>query len=226
MKKIVTAIIVILCGCAVAKAQDTTKKEPAHVMLTPDSNTVYLDEHLHQIGGQEFSEKIAAGHYTYKPLLEGTKLKSMSLVKVEGALQLGAPAPGFSVTDLDGKIYKLDDLKGKTVVLNFWFTACMPCRDEMPGLNELVKSYHADPNVVFIAITFDEAAKVKAFLKDRNFDYQIAPGQAGLIKFYGIAAYPTNVIIDKTGHVYFMLTTYSPDNVVKLETMLKTITKI
>src|ERR1700721_19361 len=161
MKKLITAIIIILCGCAVARAQDTTKKEAPHVMLMPDSNTVYLDEHLHQISGQEFSDQVAAGHYTYKPLLDGAKLKSMTLVKVAGALQLGAPAPDFSLTSLDGKSYKLGELKGKTIVLNFWFTACMPCREEMPGLNELVKSYQNDRNVVFIAITFDQAADVK-----------------------------------------------------------------
>jgi peroxiredoxin len=225
MKKLITAIIIILCGCAVAKAQDTTKSAP-HAMLMPDANTVYLDENQHKIDGKEFSEKIATGHYTFKPELDGGKVKSMGLVKVEGALQLGAPAPDFSVMSIDGKTYKLTDLQGKTVVLNFWFTACMPCREEMPGLNELVKTYKSDPNVVFIAITFDEADKVKAFLKEHDFSYPVAAGQRDLIKLYGIAGYPTNVVIDKSGHVCFMLATYSPDNVSKLGSVLQTVSKM
>jgi peroxiredoxin len=222
MKKLIM-LTVLLCCCAVARAQDTTKKEEPHAMLIPDSNTVYLDENLHKISGMEFSNKIAAGHYRFEPELEEGKVKSMTLVKVEGGLQAGAPAPDFSIKGLDGKIYTLSQLKGKTVVLNFWFTACVPCREEIPGLNDLVKTYHDNPDVLFIAITFDEAAKVGVFLKQQPFSYIVAPGQASLIKSYGIAGYPTNVVIDKTGHVSFMLTTYSPDNVANLASVVKII---
>jgi peroxiredoxin len=220
MKKLLI-LMIMLCGCSAAMAQDTTKKQEAHTMLMPDSNTVYFDENLHKISGMEFSNKVAGGHYRFKPELAGGKLKSMTLVKVEGSLQAGAPSPDFSITALDGNVYTLSKLKGKTVVLNFWFTACVPCREEMPGLNDLVKNYQNNPDVLFIAITFDEAAKVRAFLKQQAFSYTVAPGQASLIKSYGIAGYPTNVVIDKTGHVSFMLTTYSPDNVAKLASVLK-----
>ena len=53
---------------------------------------------------------------------------------------LNKPAPDFTLKDLTGKKWRLSQLKGKTVVLNFWFTTCPPCIQEIPDLNELTRT--------------------------------------------------------------------------------------
>lgn len=74
------------------------------------------------------------------------------------------PALPFTVKALDGKTYDIAKLKGKAVVLNFWFIGCPPCRQEIPGLNTLVKEY-AKKDVVFLALALDDEKSLNDFLK-------------------------------------------------------------
>lgn len=124
---------------------------------------------------------------------------------------LHKPAPAFSATDLSGKTYKLDELKGKTVVLNFWFIGCKPCVMEMPHLNKLVEKYGKE-EVVFIAFALDNKAALEKFLLKKTFKYNIIP-DAGRIaqETYKVNSFPTSIIIDKKGFVQDYLIGYSED---------------
>ncbi|MFD2822270.1 peroxiredoxin family protein [Lacinutrix iliipiscaria] len=112
----------------------------------------------------------------------------------------GEPALDFLATDLIGKSYKLSQLKGKVVVLNFWFTKCGPCVAEMPALNELVDLYK-DKDVVFLAITFNKKEIVTQFLKSQSFNYTILANANDITNMYGVQIYPTNIIINKKGEI-------------------------
>lgn len=114
-------------------------------------------------------------------------------------------APTFSVQALNGESYDLESLKGKVVVLNFWFIGCAPCRIEIPGLNELIEDY-AEQEVVFIAFALDDAKSLEAFLSESPFDYEIIPGAHGVSSLYSVQAFPTHIIIDKMGNVRNTLT--------------------
>ncbi|QIP13851.1 TlpA family protein disulfide reductase [Spirosoma aureum] len=74
------------------------------------------------------------------------------------------PAPDFRLTDLHGNRLSLRALRGKLVVLNFWFTSCAPCIQEKPELNKLKRAYHPN-DVVFLALTFNNGDQVRTFLK-------------------------------------------------------------
>ncbi|HFB99917.1 MAG TPA: TlpA family protein disulfide reductase, partial [Phaeodactylibacter sp.] len=102
--------------------------------------------------------------------------------------------------DMDGKMVNLEQLRGKVVVLNFWFINCPPCRYEMPDLNKL-KAEYAGKNVEFIAITFDGKSDVSNFLKKSKFDFQIIPDARKIIETYGVMGFPTTVVLDKNGKV-------------------------
>ena len=116
---------------------------------------------------------------------------------------LNRPAPDFVVRDIYGKQHSLSSLRGKTVVLNFWFTHCGGCITEMPDLNELNKAY-SGKDVVFLAISFDEAVKIKAFLPNHPFDYIIVPDARQVCTDYDIYGYPTSVVIDRNGIITFI----------------------
>ncbi|WP_052503435.1 peroxiredoxin [Lacinutrix sp. Hel_I_90] len=106
----------------------------------------------------------------------------------------------FIVSDLKDKTIKLSELKGKVVVLNFWFTKCGPCIQEMPDLNALVKEFKDDP-VVFLAITFNKKELVEQFLEEQTFDYSIAANANNVITIYGVQSYPTSMVINKKGEI-------------------------
>lgn len=116
---------------------------------------------------------------------------------------LNQTAPYFKFKDLRGKQYSLSELKGKVVVLNFWFTNCGGCITEMPDLNILLKKY-TGKNVVLLAITFDDSKKVKAFLKKHEFKFTIIPEARQTCNDYKIYGYPTSMVIDNHGIIRFI----------------------
>ena len=116
---------------------------------------------------------------------------------------LDKPAPEFAFKDLNGKLYSLADLKGKIVVLNFWFTQCGGCINEMPDLNALKHNYPGK-DVVFLAITHDDNAKVNTFLTKHKFAYTILPNAKQACADYDIPDYPTSIVIDRSGIVRYI----------------------
>ena len=118
----------------------------------------------------------------------------------EAYFENGERALDFITNDIDGNHIKLSELKGKVVVLNFWFTKCHPCVDEMPNLNKLVKQYE-DKNVTFLAITFNSKDTVQKFLKSHTFDYTIVPNATDVISTYAAQSFPTSMVINKKGEI-------------------------
>lgn len=116
--------------------------------------------------------------------------------------------PEFNITDVNGINYDNESLKGKKVVLNFWFAKCAPCIKEIPELNRLVKKYSNNSNVVFIAITFDNQDTNKVFLNKTEFKYNQVVDQKELIRKMGVVNYPTNMVIDEEGKIIFIQSGY------------------
>ncbi|WP_121811709.1 peroxiredoxin family protein [Mucilaginibacter kameinonensis] len=109
----------------------------------------------------------------------------------------------FSTHDINGNKIKLKDLRGKVVVLNFWFIGCPACMQEIPELNKLVDDYKNNTNVVFLAIALDDRYELKKFLKQTEFKYDIIDDGRYIASGYKIGLYPTSVILDKEGKVAF-----------------------
>ncbi|HBS84914.1 MAG: hypothetical protein A2W91_06745 [Bacteroidetes bacterium GWF2_38_335] len=130
--------------------------------------------------------------------LDPLKIIEQSEIILKGLI--GCQIPEFSLTTIDGKLISSSDLKGKIVVLNFWFTSCAPCVFEMPALNKLVENYSPD-EVVFIAFSVDKSETIEKFLQKTSFNYQhISSGKDFLAeKFCIIFGYPTNMVFDKEG---------------------------
>lgn len=114
---------------------------------------------------------------------------------------------------MDGKKYVLKELKGKVVVLNFWFINCPPCRMEIPHLNTMVESYKDREDIVFLAVALDKSYELKEFLKEMPFDYGIVDGGSYVASQYGINLFPTHVVLDKEGKVSFHTSGYGTGTV-------------
>lgn len=108
--------------------------------------------------------------------------------------------PGFNVTSLAGQKLDLASLKGKVVVLNFWFIGCPPCIAEMPGLNQLVAEFK-DKDVVFIAFARDQEKELREFLPTKPFHYQVIANAETQHDLYQLNMWPTHIIINREGKV-------------------------
>jgi cytochrome c biogenesis protein CcmG, thiol:disulfide interchange protein DsbE len=115
---------------------------------------------------------------------------------------VGRPAPEFSVPLMNGGTFTLRSLRGKPVVLNFWASWCVPCREETPLLVRLHKVY-GPRGVQFVGLdTEDQAAGARAFIALHRVDYLVARLEdERVIDAYSIPGLPTTVFIGADGTV-------------------------
>lgn len=115
--------------------------------------------------------------------------------------RIGAVAPGFSLTGMDGSGYSLAGFRGKPVVLNFWASWCGPCRDEAPLLAKLHKQYGSDLQIVAVNLTdVDSEKDAREFAATYGFDFPVLLDKNGnAADSYRIRPIPTTFFIDAKG---------------------------
>ena len=116
-----------------------------------------------------------------------------------------APLVGVSLPDTKGREQPLAQWKGKVLVVNFWATWCVPCREEMP---EFVKAQRelGSRGVQFVGIAIDQPDKIDAFAAELQLNYPALVGGYGAIelsKAMGnrLGALPFTVIVNRSGKV-------------------------
>jgi peroxiredoxin len=111
---------------------------------------------------------------------------------------IGSQAPDFTVQDTDRKV-RLNDLKGKIVILNFWTSWCEPCIVEMPSLRQLQKQMASQVTVLAVS-TDDDAAAYHRFLQRYNIDFlTVNDPKKQSSDLYGTTGQPETFIIDTSG---------------------------
>lgn len=89
--------------------------------------------------------------------------------------------------------------KGKVVLVNFFATWCPPCREEIPGLVSLVKSYPADKFVI-VGISVDQdTAALPPFMKKMGINYSVFTAAEDIPPMFGVRTIPHNVVYDREG---------------------------
>jgi thiol-disulfide isomerase/thioredoxin len=77
----------------------------------------------------------------------------------------GVVTPALSLSDIEGKPHKLADYRGKVVLVNFWATWCVPCRDEMPSIERLRAALEGRPFVVLAVNLAEPESRIRKFLE-------------------------------------------------------------
>lgn len=123
-------------------------------------------------------------------------------------VKVGDMAPDFTINEAGGKSYKLSDLRGKVVMLQFTASWCSVCRKEMPYIEKDIWKAKKGSGLLVIGIDRDEPVdKVLQFKKDIAISYPLAldPG-ADIFGLYALkeSGVTRNVIIDRTGKIIFL----------------------
>jgi cytochrome c biogenesis protein CcmG, thiol:disulfide interchange protein DsbE len=111
-------------------------------------------------------------------------------------------APDFALTTFSGDAVRLQDLRGKVVVLNFWASWCRTCAQEAADLEAIWQDYR-DRGVIVIGIDYvDTQPAALAYLSDHGITYPNGPDLAGRIsRSYRLTGVPETVVIDGAGRV-------------------------
>jgi thiol-disulfide isomerase/thioredoxin len=121
---------------------------------------------------------------------------------VAARVSIGQPAPDFELSDKSGKSYSLSSLRGKVVLVNFWATWCPPCRQEMPSMEELYKSFANEGQLELLAINVEEEgpAIIDEFSKEYPHSFPVIFDlNAEVQNFYGVFKFPETFVINKQG---------------------------
>ncbi len=112
----------------------------------------------------------------------------------------GKPMPALQATDLSGKTWRLADLRGRAVLLNFWASWCPPCRAEMPSLQDMAAFYGPD-KIIVLAINFKESQGTAArFARASALTLPVLLDPHGdIARQWGVHVFPTTVLIDAAG---------------------------
>ncbi|TXT39954.1 MAG: redoxin domain-containing protein [Comamonadaceae bacterium] len=110
--------------------------------------------------------------------------------------------PALAGTDLQGHDWRLADLRGKAVLINFWASWCEPCLAEMPSLQALAQTYGPDKLVV-LAVNFKESAPaVQRYVQRTDLNLPVLLDPAGVMAHaWGIKVFPTTVLVAANGQV-------------------------
>jgi cytochrome c biogenesis protein CcmG/thiol:disulfide interchange protein DsbE len=120
----------------------------------------------------------------------------------------GKPAPDFALRDLHGALHRLSALRGKVVLLNFWYSSCVPCRRETPDLIAL-HGRLGDRGLAILGINMDDVMMPQAagrerdrFLAAFSIPYPVLVADQKVMGDYGeIPVQPISFLVDPAGRV-------------------------
>ena len=144
---------------------------------------------------------------------QGVALKDYEPYKKPEPLPEGSPAPQWSLPTLSGDTLSLSDLKGKIVLLDFFYTTCAPCCAALPALQSLHEKYK-DKGFVMVGIDpIDNPEKVdmNEFLTKRGITYTILLAEREISETYHVYGYPTLFLIGRDGKIVTIVDGFSKD---------------
>ena len=115
-----------------------------------------------------------------------------------------SPAPGFELKALDGKLHRLEDYRGKVVLLNFWASWCPPCLVELPSMQRLAVRFAEEPFAVILINVGESPFKIAKFLQMLGVRLTaLVDPERETFRAWGGSIFPTSYILDAEGRVRY-----------------------
>lgn len=151
----------------------------------------------------EFNPQVDESKLILNAIPEGVTQQDYVPYKVPEPLAVGTRAPEWSLPTLSGDIVRLADLKGKVVLLDFFYKSCAPCCAALPTLQRLHQKYKNQDFVMIGVDPYDDPKKdgMSDFLAKRNVTYTVLFADRKLTEAYRVDVYPTLFFIGRDGKI-------------------------
>jgi peroxiredoxin len=197
-----------------AKPDAREAKMLASLQLDADAKVEYFDQAGKAISFDAFFAQVMKGKsfgYEHegrlaarirldppKALVPAAPRKPPVSGHVASEVSVGDAFPAFSLPSTKGGRVGNAALRGRLTLVNFFFADCVPCVAEIPALNAYARHY---PEVQVLALTFDDLARAKGFVKQRGLQWPVLAEGMPLISAAGVTGFPTFALIGPDGRV-------------------------
>lgn len=122
---------------------------------------------------------------------------------------VGSAAPNIQGTALDGRQVDLSSLKGRWVVVNFFATWCVPCRNEHPQLKQFAAEHQGPNSPTIVAVAYDQndLNSARSFFAQNGGTWPVVPDNGGHTAVaYGVRGLPESFVINPAGQITSQIT--------------------
>ena len=116
----------------------------------------------------------------------------------------GGAAPALALRDLDGRLHRLEDYRGKVVLVNFWATWCEPCREEMPSMNRLRASLAGRPFEVLAINLAESEPRIRRFMEQLPLEFPVLMDRdSATAKLWRARLLPVSFLLGPDGRIRY-----------------------
>ena len=172
---------------AIAKAPGL--KHPVEIIQTVSFATARADEELPD------------SLFVFVPPEDAERVLTFNRLARRSAKFVGETAQDFSLHDLKGRTFRLRDLRGKIVLLDFWASWCGPCRIDLPHIEALYDEYTREELVV-LGVNGESETAARSFMQQQGYSFpSLVDESYEVSRQYQATSFPTIVIVDREGNI-------------------------
>jgi thiol-disulfide isomerase/thioredoxin len=116
----------------------------------------------------------------------------------------GGATPPLALQDLEGRVHRLEDYRGRVVLVNFWATWCEPCREEMPSINRLRAALAGQPFEVLAVNLAESEPRIRRFMEQVPLEFTVLMDRdSAIAKTWRARLLPVSFLIDPEGRIRY-----------------------